>query len=151
MTDPSPLFRPAGSGTPRRVLAMRHRDLLTPAETGGAFLFVEVTVPPGEGAPLHRHGEDAEAFYLLSGWLTFEGADGLRRAGPGDCCWLPAGGAHAFRNEGREPARALVVVAPGIRAEAFFAALDAAAEAGAPAPESVAAAAAAHDLELLPG
>lgn len=148
MDRPLSLFRPAGGGLQRRVLGMRHDERLRPDETGGAFLLFELTVPPGLGAPPHRHGEDAEAFYLLAGRLTFDDGEGSRTAGPGDVCFLPAGGVHAFRNDGPDSARALVVVSPGRAAAGFFAAVDALADADA-SPEAVARLAARHDLTIV--
>lgn len=154
MTDSAsmaaPTFRPAGTGGIHTVLGMTHVNKATTAETDGAFLLMELTVPPGCGAPMHRHDEDAECFYILEGRLTFAGPDGSRAAGPGDCCLLPAGGDHAFVNDGESSVRALVVVSPGRKSEAFFGTLDAAARAGGPDLAAVPGIAARHGLTIRP-
>lgn len=146
----SPLFRPAGAGTVRNVLGMSHVDKVSPDETSGAFLLIEVTVPPGHGAPMHRHQVDAECFYILDGELTFAGPTGRFTARAGDTCFLQATGMHAFRNEGANPARALVITAPGRDAERFFAEIDLAMSNGAPELELVTEIAARHRLTILP-
>ncbi len=148
MSGALPLFRPVGSGISRCVLGMHHSDRLVPADTAGAFLLLELSVPAGCSAPLHSHAHDAEAFYMLEGCLTFSGPDGHRTLGPGDVCYLPATGEHAFRNDGPEPAKALVMVAPGVAAEAFFRRIDGLAAAGPVTPDVVAATAADYELTL---
>lgn len=150
MDTPSPLFRPAGAGTRRNVLGMSHVDKVSPDETGGAFLLIEVTVPPGHGAPMHRHHIDAECFYILDGELSFAGPSGRFTARTGDTCFLQATAMHAFRNEGAVPARALVITAPGRDAERFFGEIDAAMGEGMPEFEVVSEIAARHRLTILP-
>jgi len=150
MSTPSPLYRPAGTGTIQNVLGMTHVNKLGTGETNGAFCAFELTIPPGGGAPMHRHGVDAECFYVLDGAITFLGPDAAHIALPGDLCLLPAGGAHGFRNDGGRAARALVITAPGTQAERFFGAIDAAMRDGPPSVATVTAIAARHDLTILP-
>lgn len=110
------------------VLGMRHRNLLGP--DSGMGLVVEITVPPGLGAPPHRHEQDAEAFFMLEGELTVE-RDGVQRTlRAGDTSHLPIGSVHAFCNEGVTEARFLALITPGRDAFAFFDAVHGAAQRG---------------------
>lgn len=119
------LFVPAGRGTVQNVLGTRHVNKALPADTRGTFSLIEITLPPRMGPPMHTHARDSEAFYILSGEITFETPDGAVTGTVGDVCVLPAGGTHAFRNDGDTPAQALVVIAPGADAERFFTEIDA--------------------------
>ena len=73
---------------------------------------------------MHSHDADSEFFYILEGTLTLSDPQGDIEAGPGDFCFLRAGGSHAFRNNTREVVRALVVVSPGVDAHRFFTQVD---------------------------
>lgn len=145
-----PLFRPAGGGIVRDVLGMTHVTKATADETDGAFVLFEITVPPGRGAPMHRHAVDAECFYVLDGTLTLTTPEGRISARAGDTCFLPATGAHSFCNEGSEPVRALVIATPGRAAEAFFTEIDESLRGREPDPAQVSAIAARHELTILP-
>lgn len=125
MSSKAPIFVPAGAGETLRILGSVHTNKVVPAETGGAFAALEISVPPRCGPPMHSHAQDCEFFYVLEGELTFEHPDGAIRGKPGDFCFLPRGGSHAFRNDGQTMARALVVIAPGIEAHSFFKEVDA--------------------------
>ena len=62
---------------------------------------------------------------------------------------VPGGAAHAFRNIGGEPARQLIVIAPGLDAAAFFTGLAAVMRDGRPDPAGLAAFGAAWQVEFL--
>lgn len=119
------LFVPAGRGTAQSILGGTHVNKAIPADTRGAFSLIELTLPPRMGPPMHTHVRDSEAFYILSGEITFETPDGAVTGTVGDVCILPAGGTHGFRNDGDTPARALVVVSPGEDGHRFFTEIDA--------------------------
>ena len=119
------LFVPADRGAVQSILGGTHVNKALPGDTRGAFSLIELTLPPRMGPPMHRHAHDSEAFYILSGEITFETPDGAVTGTAGDVCVLPAGGAHAFRNDGDADARAIVVISPGVDAERFFAEVDA--------------------------
>lgn len=119
------MFVPAGGGETQHILGMTHVNKVLPGDTRGAFTIIEIIIPPGLGAPMHRHQRDAECFYMLDGELTFETPDGAVTGRAGDTYFLPVGGRHAFRNDGETEARALVFVTPGAEAARFFAELDA--------------------------
>jgi mannose-6-phosphate isomerase-like protein (cupin superfamily) len=64
------------------------------------------------GPPPHRHRDEDDSFYILSGelTLTLEGEDVA--AGPGTFVLVPPGVEHTFRNDGDEPVRMVNVHAP---------------------------------------
>jgi quercetin dioxygenase-like cupin family protein len=144
------LFRSKPEGAVRHILGMIHVNKLLPAEAG--YLLLEVTVPPGCGAPPHVHDIDTECFHVLDGELTFIDDEGERVATAGDTCYLPAGLPHGFVNRSTSPVRALVITTPGQAAERFFDDLhQELAQAGPPELAQVAGIAARHSLRLLPG
>jgi quercetin dioxygenase-like cupin family protein len=69
---------------------------------------------------MHSHANDSEFFFVLEGTLTISDPDGDIEAGPGDFCFLRAGGSQAFRNNTRSTVRAIAMVTPGIDAHRFF-------------------------------
>ncbi|MET0546676.1 MAG: cupin domain-containing protein [Caulobacterales bacterium] len=118
------IFLPAGQGRNANVIGMTHITKVSPVEDGAAFLAAEIIIPPRCGPPMHRHAADSECFYVLEGQITFGTPDGEIVAKPGEFCFLPAGGAHSFRNDGDQNAKAFVVVSPGVAAHYFFGELD---------------------------
>lgn len=94
------------------------------ADTQNGFCFLELTLSPGSGVPLHHH-DYAESFYVLSGTVEFElqggTRPGTRTCSPGDAVSASAGVRHGFRNPGAEPLRLLSVSVP--KHEGFFDAL----------------------------
>ncbi|MCW2700269.1 MAG: Cupin 2 conserved barrel domain protein [Blastococcus sp.] len=94
------------------------------AATAGRFGLVEYRVAPhSPGAEPHYHRTFSESFYVLSGQLTVYGAGEWQPLGPGDFVLVNEGGAHGFRNDGDEEAAFLILFAPGIARELFFAEL----------------------------
>ncbi|MDQ2090981.1 cupin domain-containing protein [Marimonas arenosa] len=90
-----------------------YRILLEAGETGGAVAIFESVTGPGEGPPLHIHGDADETFVVLSGDVEFwvEGARTIR--GPGQVAFVPRGREHGFRVCGEAPARMLTMLTPG--------------------------------------
>lgn len=125
MRSEDALFVPAGRGQVHHILGSIHVNKASPADTGGAFSLIEITLPPRMGPPAHTHARDSEAFYILEGEITFETPTGTVTGTAGDVCILPVGGTHAFRNDGDTDARALVVVSPGVDGHRFFTEVDA--------------------------
>ena len=64
------------------------------ADTGDRLTIVEFVNPPGFAPPLHRHLEEDEMFYVLSGTAQFRCDGEAFSAGPGDFVLLPAGLPH---------------------------------------------------------
>jgi len=81
--------------------------------TGGRVGVALVTQPPGIATPLHRHTQEAEAFYLLEGRMSYRAGDKVHELGGGDFIYLPQGLPHAFRIRGDSPARILALTVPG--------------------------------------
>ncbi|NUR25828.1 MAG: cupin domain-containing protein [Catenulispora sp.] len=100
----------------------------TGAHTRGRLTVAEFVNPPGFAPPLHRHTEEDECFYVLSGTAEFHCDGRLLAAGPGDFVVLPVGLAHTFVVGDEEPFRALQITTPS-GFEHF------AAEVGQPAPQ----------------
>jgi quercetin dioxygenase-like cupin family protein len=92
---------------------------IPPGATGGELTLIETVNAPGFGPPEHRHPE-TEIFRVLQGRYLFQ-VDGRRfEAGEGDVICVPGGAAHAFVNITDEPAKQLVLITPGMDAQAFF-------------------------------
>ncbi len=101
------------------------------AASRGSLAVIETTNAPGFGPPLHRHAE-TEVFHVLEGRYLFE-VDGRRFFGEtGDVISVPGGAAHAFVNVTDKLARQMVLILPGLDAEAFFVGLGKIMEAGVP-------------------
>jgi uncharacterized cupin superfamily protein len=66
-------------------------------------------------APLHRHLEDAEAWYVLSGRLGFRLGDETCEVGHGGAVHVPPGVAHSFWNADPGATRYVLVLSPRIR------------------------------------
>ena len=48
-----------------------YRILASGAETNGRYALLETLVEPGQGAPLHLHEREEEAFFILEGDMVF--------------------------------------------------------------------------------
>jgi quercetin dioxygenase-like cupin family protein len=81
-------------------------------DTGGRLTVVEFVNPPGFAPPLHRHLDEDEMFYVLSGTARFECDGEVLLAGPGDFVLLPARLAHTFVVGADEPLRTLQITTP---------------------------------------
>jgi quercetin dioxygenase-like cupin family protein len=128
----APFVRGPAAGATLDVLGITHIYKATAAETAGSFSLWEAIVPPGAGAPPHRHELENEAFYVLSGELLteFEGEPGPHCVGPGGFFFGARHRRHAFRNVGDQPARVLILSAPSCGLDRMFAELEAATAAG---------------------
>jgi quercetin dioxygenase-like cupin family protein len=73
-----------------------HTWLVTPEETGGAFLLFEDAMDAGKRTPLHTHPEADETMYVLQGEIVMhlDGAD--ERISAGGVAVAPRGVPHAF-------------------------------------------------------
>jgi oxalate decarboxylase/phosphoglucose isomerase-like protein (cupin superfamily) len=58
-----------------------------------------------------HHSED-ESFYMLEGSATFQAGGQTIHAKSGDFIHIPRGTVHSFKNEGKVPARAVVIISP---------------------------------------
>jgi oxalate decarboxylase/phosphoglucose isomerase-like protein (cupin superfamily) len=136
-----------------RIGADEARFLVTTAQSGGAALAVEVTIPAGGGPPVMHSHEPAELYRVESGELALyvedDGGEVVRTvAGPGAVVFIPARRQHTVRNETDAPARALAVFTPAASIEAFFRAAATVAAAQPPDPAELAALAERHGIEF---
>lgn len=83
------------------------------AETAGAMGLIEVVVPPLSGPPLHTHGNEDEAFYILDGAFEVVANDRELTVGAGGFIYLPRGTFHRFRNVGDTHGKLLLLFTPG--------------------------------------
>ena len=116
----------------------------TATSTGGQLAIIEVTEPPGMEAPLHVHHNEDEGFYVLAGRVSLYLPGRRIDSQPGDFVLAPRGVPHAYR-VGDAPARWLVTSTPA-GFERFVAAVAQLDELD---PETLAAVAAEHDIEIL--
>ena len=92
------------------------------SETAGRFGLVEYRLAPhSPGAAPHYHQTFSESFYVLTGQLTVYANGRWQPYRPGDFALVHERGVHGFRNDGDEPTSFLILFAPGIARERFFA------------------------------
>jgi mannose-6-phosphate isomerase-like protein (cupin superfamily) len=82
------------------------------AGTGGGYGLVEAVAFRSTEPPLHVHHNEHEAWYVLSGRLTFQVGDETFVATAGCFAFAPSGLPHAFTVD-EEPTRVLVITTPG--------------------------------------
>jgi quercetin dioxygenase-like cupin family protein len=102
----------AGEGEPIWFLGSLATVKATGAQTSGRLTVVEFVNPPGFAPPLHRHTDEDEIFYVLSGSARFLCGGQELLAGTGDLVVLPSGVAHSFIVGADEPLRALQLTTP---------------------------------------
>ena len=91
-----------------------------PPSTGSKDLTViEVNITPGNGHNFHKHPDQEEVIYVISGrveqWLAQES----RILGPGDSVFIGADVVHASFNVGKEDARLLAILGPCVGDEGY--------------------------------
>jgi quercetin dioxygenase-like cupin family protein len=121
------------------------------SETAGRFGLVEYRLAPrSPGAAPHYHQTFSESFYVLSGRLTVYADGAWRPYSAGDFALVHEHGVHGFRNDGDEPADFLILFAPGIAREHFFAEMAELRRSGrTPTPEEMTAFYARHDQVMV--
>ncbi len=97
---------------------------LSGKETGGAYVLMMWSVPPGGGPGLHTQSGQ-ETFYIVQGQFRFRGLSAEQEAyelsaEPGDILHVPSRVFHAYRNSGSETGTMLVLTAPAGLTEQFF-------------------------------
>jgi mannose-6-phosphate isomerase-like protein (cupin superfamily) len=136
----------AGEGDTSSLGGVRDRFMIDGADTSGRFALVEhLFAPRALAAPMHRHHEEDEYTYVLTGRIgaVIEGRE--VEAGVGDLLFKPRGQWHTFWNAGDEPASCLELISPAGLEELFrsFATLS-----GEPEPEQLAQMAATYGCEI---
>lgn len=66
-------------------------------DTGGRYSLMYEALPPGSGAPPHKHTWSDEHFYILEGKITFLVDDEIKTGAKGDLVFVPRNTSHAFR------------------------------------------------------
>ncbi len=83
-----------------------------PATTAKHITMIEVTLNAGKGHDFHKHPDQEEVIYVVSGkieqWLESE----KRILGPGDSIFIAPDVVHASFNAGSEAAQLMVVLGP---------------------------------------
>ncbi len=83
----------------------------TGAETHGGLTVADVRAPKGADSPRHRHQHEDEAWYVVSGELTFWLGDDVRTVGAGTFVFGPRQVEHRFRVDSAE-AHFLLLLTP---------------------------------------
>lgn len=125
---------------------VRDRFMIDGKETGGRFALVQhLFQPRALAAPMHRHRDEDEYTYVLTGRIGAVLGDEEVEGGPGDLIFKPRDQWHTFWNAGDEPAAVLELISPAGLEELFrsFATLT-----EEPAPEALAAMAATYGCDL---
>ena len=91
--------------------------LLDGSATDGALSLMRLRMPPGAGAPPHRHRLEAETLVVVSGELRVELEGHERVLREGEAIHLPVESLHAFRSD---PGAVVDVVATPAGLEEFF-------------------------------
>ncbi len=136
----------AGQGDTSSLGGVTDRFMIDAVDTDGRFALVEhLFAPRALAAPMHRHRDEDEFTYVLTGRIgaVIEGRE--VEAGPGDLLFKPRGQWHTFWNAGDEPAACLELISPAGLEELFrsFASLP-----GEPEPEQLAELAAAYGCDI---
>lgn len=113
MAERRPIVVRPGEGERLWVAGDEYRFLATASDTDSRFAIWHATVFPGGGPPPHVHSREEEAFFLLSGRLTFVADGESFVATQGDFVSIPVGCEHRFTNDTEENATCLILVAPG--------------------------------------
>ncbi|WP_131740257.1 cupin domain-containing protein [Actinomadura roseirufa] len=110
--------RKAAEGDAFWLLGGLYEVKVASAETDGAMVVMQMTVPEGMGPPPHTH-PGAETVYVLDGTCRFRIGEDTVEGGPGSVFHLPAGVLETFEPVGT--ARVLSVYTPGGDIDRFFA------------------------------
>ena len=93
---------------------VRDRFLLDAAATGGRFALVQhLFEPRALAAPMHRHRDEDEYSFVLTGRIGAVLGDEELVAEAGNLIVKPRGQWHTFWNAGDEPAAVLEIISPG--------------------------------------
>jgi quercetin dioxygenase-like cupin family protein len=109
--DEQLVVREPGTGRATWAMQSLFEHLLEPGQSSRLGVAL-VTQPPGVATPLHRHTQEAEAFYVLEGRLSYRAGDETFELYEGCFIHLPQGVPHAFRIRGDRAARLLALTAP---------------------------------------
>ena len=86
--------------------------LETGEETNDQYALFDVVVPPGVGPKAHYHENQFDMVKVLEGELTFQEGTQTKVLGPGETMVFTKQHLHTFRNNGKEPARMMMLMPP---------------------------------------
>jgi quercetin dioxygenase-like cupin family protein len=114
------VLRAANGETAPLIGGVSDRFMIDGAEAGGRFALVQHRFEPRAlAAPMHRHRDEDEFTYVLTGRIGAV-ADGVEVYGePGDLIFKPRGQWHTFWNASDEPAAVLELISPAGLEELF--------------------------------
>ncbi|MGI3901362.1 MAG: cupin domain-containing protein [Janthinobacterium lividum] len=95
------------------LFAGTHVEILIGGDqTAEHFSLLRITNPPGVSTPPHRHMNEDETVYVLSGRVQVETDGATCDLAAGEAIHLPRGEAHRLWNAGPDEAQALVFCTP---------------------------------------
>jgi quercetin dioxygenase-like cupin family protein len=98
----------------------RLRWLSNPPTTGARQLTViDVTLAPGKGHDFHKHPDQEEVLYIVTGRVEQWVHRDKRILGPGDSAYVPADMVHASFNVGDQDARIVAILGPCVGAGGY--------------------------------
>jgi quercetin dioxygenase-like cupin family protein len=115
-----------GQGRGQAVMGVTQIYKLEAQQSAGNLVCLEITVPPGEGIPLHAHRDEEEYLYVITGCVAVEGEDLPKPSvnlEAGSFFYGPRGLYHGFHCVGMVAAKILVFITPGARSQEMFAEL----------------------------
>ncbi|NND90333.1 MAG: cupin domain-containing protein [Granulosicoccus sp.] len=90
-----------------------------PTTASSQLTVIEVVLQPGKGHDFHKHPDQEEVIYVISGqvqqWLEQE----QQLLNPGDSLFIPADTVHASFNTGATPATLLAILGPCVGEEGY--------------------------------
>jgi quercetin dioxygenase-like cupin family protein len=97
-----------------------NRFMIGGTETGGRLAVLQhLFEPRALAAPMHRHHDEDEYTYVLTGRIGAVLGDQEVFGGPGDLIFKPRGQWHTFWNASDEPAKVLEIISPAGLEELF--------------------------------
>lgn len=150
MPDPKAAFFHVGRGESRSAHDTGNITVkVSGADTGGAFVVLEVSTTVDSGAPLHLHHVENEWFYVLEGEYDIQVGADLFTVKAGESVYAPKLIPHTWHDVGATPGRLLVVAQPAGGMEGFSQDLIALAGTGPPSPVEMKALFEKYDMEIL--
>ena len=111
----SNIFRISKEANPETMYFGTLRWLSHPASTGADQITgIDATIVPGQGHAFHRHPDQEEIIFVVSGKLEQWVEREKRVLGPGDAVFIPRGVVHGSFNAGDEDLRLIVIFSPSI-------------------------------------
>jgi quercetin dioxygenase-like cupin family protein len=120
MTERTPRILGATDGETSPFGPVVDRFMIDGKDTGGRFALVQhLFEPKALAAPMHRHRDEDEFTYVLTGKIGAILGDDEIVGGPGDLIFKPRDQWHTFWNAGDEPATVLELISPAGLEELF--------------------------------